>query len=235
MKKASSNISFMKKIWEVLKGHRTEISGFIVLLLVGIISLFTVLPIFGLLWLKLLWGGTDFFPALWFAFKATVLLLLLLPLIKWWGQSFFIRWSLQWRQEERLRFSLILLARSFGLLPMILLLPLKVLILPPKEIIWHLLYPPISSLIITFTSHFMALPARPFWQFFIISHTAPYSRPSFAISMLMLLLTFLLTSRKMAKISGLDKKFVFRRILLAVISWDLFSFLLLGLFPSWLQ
>ncbi|HAA56303.1 MAG TPA: hypothetical protein DCE42_16180 [Myxococcales bacterium] len=223
-----------KKLLEAIREHKIQIKGFFVLSLASVLTLLTVLPIFGILLAKIIVSGVLPWSALWKAFKTTAVLMMGIPLIKWLGQSYVIRFHLRSKQyvEQTPTFSVILLARSFGLLPIILLLPLKVLLLPPQDIVWHLFFPPVTSILLTGIEQVATLPAWSMLDFFVLTRAAPYVRPSFWISVVMFFLTFFLTFRKIRQLSELPSGFVFGRVLLAVISWDLCSFGVLMLLPT---
>lgn len=235
MGKLLSYLFSPKKLLNAIREHKVQITGFFVLLFAALLTFFTVMPIFGIVLVKILMTGKQFpWTAVWTAFKITALLLLFIPAIKWWGQSLMIRLCLrsEVHKEQLPSFSIVLLARSMGLLPMILLLPLKVLLLPPKDIIGHIFFPPISAMLVTGLDSIFAFSTGTFWDFFTLTKTTSYARPSFAISAFLLGLTFLLTVRKVRQLSGLPAGFVFSRVLFAVLLWDVFSLCFLLAFPS---
>lgn len=219
-----------QKLIDAIKAKKVHIKGIFVLFLTLILTFLTMLPVFAILIAKIYWVlDKPIVLAIKKAFLLSAILLALVPFSKWWLQSLVIHACLRTKREELQKptFSVVLLGRSFGLLPMILLIPLKVLLIAPMFLLHHIFFPPISALILTGLDAWMQWPAGLPWDVFILSRPTPGIRPSFWISVFFVLITYILTVRKIRSLSELPKKFLFARVLFAIILWDVVSMAIL--------
>lgn len=238
------------KMLDGIRKRKVHIQGSFVLLLATLLTSMTLLPIFIILTIKT-WSYTSkgFTGGLWFAFTQTVLLAVGIPFFKWLMQSYLIHFSLKPGLEKELekpdedgepreapKFSVVLFARTMGLLPILFFLPLKVILIPPTQLMHHIFFPPLSSMLLTGLDKLTTVMKFPVLSglihhkavnFFLLNQATPYIRPSFWISISMLVLTFWLTWRKMKQLSSLSAGFLFFRTLLAVVLWDLLSMAIL--------
>lgn len=217
-----------------IRERKVEIKGFFVLLLTAVLTLVTMMPVLAILVVKLLaFGGWPLDAAIMRALTLTAVLLVMVPLSKWWFQSLLIHMCLRSKREDlpQPRFSVVLLGRSFGLVPMVFLIPLKVLLLSPFFVIPHIFYPPLSSLLLTSLDGVIGWPTGMPWDLFVLSRKLPGVRPSFVISLFFVGLTYILTVRKIHQLTELPKRMLYARVLLAIVLWDLLSVVFLLLVP----
>ena len=214
-----------KRLLEAIRTHQVKITGFLGLLFALVLTLMTALPVLGILLGKLIGEDGLSGQTLRRAFVLSGALLLAVPMLKWWGFGLFLRFSLGRGERDTPlpSFATLLLARSLGLLPILFLLPLKVILLPPKEILSHFFFPPIAAIFTT-----LAYSILPFQgaSFLLLTTPSPYTRPSFAISLVFWLLTFWFTYRKLTQLTECSRAFLFKRALLATLLWEIFSFCL---------
>lgn len=224
-----------KTLIDAVRARKVEIKGFFVLFMTAMLTFFTMLPVLAILIAKLAFVlEHPIGQAVKKAVLLSAVLLLLIPFTKWWMQSVLIHGFLRTKREEleRPKFSIVLLGRSFGLIPMIMLIPLKVLLISPQYLIQHIFFPPISALCLTWMDGWMGLPKGMPWDLFVLSRPTPGIRPSFWISAGFVFLTYILTVRKIRSLSDLPKGFLYVRVLGAVLLWDVLSMVVLLMAPK---
>ncbi|MEM1009645.1 MAG: hypothetical protein AAGJ35_11640 [Myxococcota bacterium] len=210
-----------KRLLEQVRAHKLKMTGFLGFLFALLLTLLTALPVFGILLGKLMVEGgppvENLSRAVWMSF----VLLLGVPLLKWFGFGVLLRLSLGRgeRETQPLSLSAVLLARSLGLVPMVLFLPLKVILMPPTEILSHIFFPPISALALSGLDVLLTFADGPL-RFFSLFSPSPYTRPSFVLSLLFWGITLLMTWRKMTQLSDLSPGFLFWRTFMASLVWD---------------
>ncbi len=218
-----------KKLLEAIRAHKVHISGFLGLGFALILTFFASLPVLGIVMGRLIADDGFSMETITRSFWIAGVLLVGVPLLKWWGYSLLLHASIRSGEGDKSppTWATVLLARSLGLVPIVLLLPIKAVLLPARHILSHLFFPPIASLGLTAAHAVVPLPQ---FSFFLLSHPSPYIRPSFVLAMLLWLLTFWLTWRKLRQLCDLSAGFLFRRTLFAALVWEGISLLLIFFF-----
>ncbi|MCB9643341.1 MAG: hypothetical protein H6728_09720 [Myxococcales bacterium] len=215
-----------KKLLEAIRAHKVHITGFLGLGFALILTFFASLPVLGIVMGKLIADDGVSTETIQRAFWIAGSLLIGVPLLKWWAYSLILHASIRSGEGESKppTWATVLLARSLGLLPIVLLLPIKALFLPARHILAHLFFPPIAALGVTAANWVTPLPSM---SFFLLSHPSPYVRPSFVFAAILWVLTFWLTLRKLRQLCDLSMGFLFRRTLFAALLWAVISLLLI--------
>ncbi|MCK6511021.1 hypothetical protein L6R29_13750 [Myxococcota bacterium] len=218
-----------KQLIEAIKAHKVHITGFLGLGFALVLTFFASLPVLGIVMGRLIAEDGLSMATIQRSFWIASVLLVGVPLLKWWGYSLLLYASIRGGEGEKPAptWATVLLARSLGLVPIVLLLPIKALLLPARHILAHLFFPPIAALGLTAAHTVVPLPQ---FSFFLLSSPSPYIRPSFVLAMLLWLLTFWLTWRKLRQLCDLSAGFLFRRTLFAALVWEAISLLLIFFF-----
>lgn len=229
-------LSFFSSLWPS-KATQTKISGSLFLILALLLSVVTGFFVLTVLlartYLPLASGGTEHLPLEWrnlsglalFAkpFWLTLFLIAAIPLGKWWGQTFVLSLCLRSPKAPPPAFSLLLFARAFSLLPILLLLPLKALTLPLDSFLSNLFFPILSSLALSLLSWLQLLPSSSLFDLLVWSKLPSALYPNVGLSLLLFLLSFVLFARKIRPLCDLPLSFLLWRSFFAFLLWDLLS------------
>jgi len=206
-----------------IKDHKMEIKGIFVLSLAIVLEILIIIPLSMIVLGKtFLENPTDFLNGIQSAFTIICLTLLFVPLayLLFDGTILFLTLKLF---KSPITYSKTILARTIGLIPLIIFIPLKALLYSPSTLVANFFWPPWIGILVTQTSELITYPAE--IQRFIIQDTT-LNQVKILITLLLLTWTFFRTSRYLKELGEISKKYAYLATIVQLIIWDITALLI---------
>jgi len=206
-----------------IKDRKVEIKGFFVLSLAIVLELLIIIPLSIIILGKtLLENPIGFLSEIPSAFTIIFLTLLFVPLayLVFDGTILFLTLKLF---KSPITYSKTVLARTIGLIPLIIFIPLKALLYSPSSLVANFFWPPWIGIFVTLTSGLITYPAD--MQRFIVQDTM-FNQVKVLITLLLLMWTFFRTSRYLKDLGEISKKKAYLATIVQMIIWDITALLI---------
>ena len=214
---------YPKSLIQNIKERKVEIKGFFVLSFAIMLEVLILIP------LSVIILGKTFYknPTVFLAEIPQVLLIILLTLffvpllyLLFDGTILFSTLKLF---KSPITYSKTILARTIGLIPLILFIPLKALLYDPQDLVANFFWPPWIGILVTITSGLITYPT--YLQRFIIEDTI-INQAKLIVTFLLLMWTYFRTSRYLKDIGEINKTSAYLVTLIQMIIWDLVALFL---------
>ncbi|MHA1215594.1 MAG: hypothetical protein ACTSR2_09240 [Candidatus Hodarchaeales archaeon] len=221
------SLIFPNTLINSIKTHTIEIKGSLALSFALILEFFILAPLFSIVLFKsLLENNFSFITSFQSAVAITVLILVFVPLANLLFDGTILYFSLKLFRSP-IGYSRTILARTIGLIPLILLIPLKAILYSPSELVPNFFWPPWTGLIVTVTSGFIEYP--PELARFILENSFT-SQIKLIITFILVLWTFTRTSKNLRKIGELDSNAAYLATAIQMLVWDFLALIIATLF-----
>ena len=217
------SLLYPKSLIQNIIEHKVEIKGIFVLSLAIVLEFLILLPLMIIIIGKtFLENPTDFLNGIGSSFAIIFLTLLLVPFTYLIFDGTILFFSLKLFKSP-ISYSKTVLARTFGLIPLIIFIPLKALLYHPSELVANFFWPPWTGILVTLTDGLIAFPAE--LQRFIIQDTT-FNQVKLIVTFLLVFWTFFRTSRYLKDIGEVSKKHAYLAVLIQMIIWDIVALLI---------
>lgn len=217
------SLLYPKNLIQNIIDHKVEIRGVFVLSLAIVLEFLIIIPlsiiIFGKTFLA---NPTDFINIITNSVTIIFLTLLFVPFAYLLFDGTILFFSLKLFKSP-ITYSKTILARTFGLIPLIIFIPLKALLYNPSELIANFFWPPWTGILVTLTDGLITYPLE--LQRFIIQDTT-FNQVKLLVTFLLLIWIFFRTSRYLEDIGEIRKKCAYLAVLAQMIIWDIVALLI---------
>ena len=206
-----------------IKEHKVEIKGALVLSLAIILELLIIIPLSVIVLGKtFLDNPIGFLSGIPDAIIIISLTLLFVPLAYLLFDGTILFFSLKLFKSP-INYSKTILARTIGLIPLIIFIPLKALFYNPSVLVANFFWPPWIGIIVTLTNGLITYPTE--IQRFIIENSM-LDLVKLLITFLLLIWTFFRTSRYLEDLGEISKKYAYFATIIQMIIWDIAALLI---------
>ncbi|MHA1974709.1 MAG: hypothetical protein ACTSW1_17060 [Candidatus Hodarchaeales archaeon] len=221
------SLIFPNSLINSIKTHTIEIKGSLALSFALVLEFLIIVPLFIIILIRSLFESNFAFASSFnTAVLITIIVLVFIPLANLLFDGTILYFSLKIFRSP-ISFSKTILARSIGLIPLIILIPLKAVLYSPSDLVPSFFWPPWTGLIVTLTSNSIQYP--PELARFILDNSFT-SQIKLILTFVLILWTFKRTAKSLKKIGELNSNAAYLATAIQMLVWDFLALIIATLF-----